>query len=388
MFSPGHYVIFNDDVWVTLGSPTKGIPPSTPNWIKVYSLSVDTKFPYNYKNNSVELFDYNKIIYMNNSLYMCIDNPNSSTLENGINIFINKKYKNVLVNIYINDNTYSIVKDAEYNTWVTSKDLLSKTNRDDIYTDIFSKLSANNIMNAINDLENKHGFSDNIKYIIIDEDSTVKIYDFNILSSVKSLPALLTCNAPDEFLTRIQSNIVYPVTLTPSEIKPSRKLDNGNITSIDQLNYYSDIHLGTSIKRRTDDPMIVDNFSGLKNEIFNTMYRHSGNYSPIFNEIELFRSPGLTNSYGNGNYKFDTDLNHFGRIKERLVSKVNRFKNILKLKNSPNNKSIYPMLDEYGYHPIDFFIFKSTWDYEYHIECNEVTQIPPIITNQSIVNKK
>ena len=42
------------------------------------------------------------------------------------------------------------------------------------------------------------------------------------------------------------------------------------------------------------------------------------------------------------------------------------------------------MLDEYGYHPIDFFVFKSTWDFEYHVECNEVTQVPPVITNQSI----
>jgi hypothetical protein len=42
---------------------------------------------------------------------------------------------------------------------------------------------------------------------------------------------------------------------------------------------------------------------------------------------------------------------------------------ILKLRNSEDLKSIYPMLDEFGYLSVDSFIFKSTWDYEYHIEC-------------------
>ena len=37
--------------------------------------------------------------------------------------------------------------------------------------------------------------------------------------------------------------------------------------------------------------------------------------------------------------------------------KVNRFKNLLRLKDSNNDKSIYPMLDEYGYSFSDFFIF-------------------------------
>jgi len=34
-------------------------------------------------------------------------------------------------------------------------------------------------------------------------------------------------------------------------------------------------------------------------------------------------------------------------------------------------KSIYPMVDEFGYHLIDFFIFKSSWDFEYHFETLE-----------------
>ena len=69
-----------------------------------------------------------------------------------------------------------------------------------------------------------------------------------------------------------------------------------------------------------------------------------------------------------GNYKFDTDLTNFGVMKERKFRKVNRVQSILKLREVKDIKSIYPMIDEFGYSFSDFFIFKSTWDLEYSIE--------------------
>ena len=65
-----------------------------------------------------------------------------------------------------------------------------------------------------------------------------------------------------------------------------------------------------------------------------------------------------------GNYKFDTDLTDFGMMLERRVRKVNRTGSVLKLQTN----SIYPMLDEFGYTFMDFFIFRSTWDQGYHFE--------------------
>lgn len=65
-----------------------------------------------------------------------------------------------------------------------------------------------------------------------------------------------------------------------------------------------------------------------------------------------------------GNYKFDTDLTDFGLMLERRVRKVNRKGSVLKLQTN----SIYPMLDEFGYTFLDFFIFRSTWDQGYHFE--------------------
>lgn len=84
-----------------------------------------------------------------------------------------------------------------------------------------------------------------------------------------------------------------------------------------------------------------------------------------------------------GNYTFSTQLTLFGVMKQRVISKVNRKENILKLRNDDTYDSIYPMLDEYGYMVADFFIFKSTWDYEYYLETNK-PQISSVPTLQNI----
>ena len=87
-----------------------------------------------------------------------------------------------------------------------------------------------------------------------------------------------------------------------------------------------------------------------------------------------------------GNYSFDTDLTSFGVVKERKFRKINRIQSVLKLKNDKDVKSIYPMLDEFGYSVTDFFIFKSTWDTEYYTECLDLlqTDIPVLLTNKII----
>jgi hypothetical protein len=210
----------------------------------------------------------------------------------------------------------------------------------------------------------------------------LQIYDFNNLSTIEGLPVLLTCQSPDEFKTRINSNIIESTSLSVSQIKARKELIDGNITSLEQLNYYDGKHLGVTIVKNETDPTLIPNYSKLKNKIYNNLYRHSGYYSPIFNHIELFEAPDLAR--GGGNYKFDTSLTYFGQIRERIFSKVSRRGNILKLRNKGNLKSIYPMLDEFGYQFSNFFIFKSTWDYEYHVECNELPNETLVISNQSL----
>lgn len=398
LFTPGHYVIYEDVVYVTTTNTMIGVIPTLDlNWKRVYSLLQDTNFQYSVDFNN----NYNPIIQMNNRLYLCRENGilvpprprrggqpteaptlNSlSTLENGITIFVNKKWRNVLINIYVNDNTYTTIEDFTLGSFVFKKDNLSKSRRDNLYTDIYSKLTANNFMNAINDLSNFFSFSDKVRYVVINEDLTTQVYDFNNLNTVENLPVLITCEGPDEFLMQTNSLRIRPTTLSISEIKPKRQLDGGEIASMEEINYYTENSLGTIIEENKEDPFKVANYSGLKNNLYNNLFRHSGYYSPIYHDIELFKAASLTQS--NGNYKFDTELTYFGKIKERIVSKINKDKNILKLKNSPDLNSIYPMIDEFGYHTISFYIFKSTWDFEYHIECREIPQIRLIKGNQS-----
>ena len=102
---------------------------------------------------------------------------------------------------------------------------------------------------------------------------------------------------------------------------------------------------------------------------------------PLIYDIDIFESfyadvdshTGTSILYINldGNYIFDTKLSNFGMVKQRIVSKVNRKGPQFKLNFDESNKPIYPMLDEFGYQTTNSFIFKSTWDFEYLIECNK-----------------
>ena len=58
-------------------------------------------------------------------------------------------------------------------------------------------------------------------------------------------------------------------------------------------------------------------------------------------------------------------------MKQRVISKINRKSNILKLRDDDGFKSVYPMVDEFGYTFLNFFIFKSSWDFNYHVECTQ-----------------
>lgn len=83
-----------------------------------------------------------------------------------------------------------------------------------------------------------------------------------------------------------------------------------------------------------------------------------------------------------GNYKFDTDLTNFGLMRERRVRKIGRSGSVLKLRKN----SIYPMLDEFGYTFMDFFIFRSTWDMKYHFESVPSNHNRYYIDERDVVN--
>lgn len=340
-YTSGDFVVHNSIVYRCILYSDSGIEPGiSSNWLRVYSLIPDTNLVYN--------STLNPIIEMNNSYYMINSNISNSTLQNGINIYINKKWKNVLINIDIADNTIPGI---------------SETDRDYLYSELNTKLTAYNFVQCINDISNKYGFTDYINYIIIEEDGSLKRYNYE---NIEGLPFIITCELPDDINIKVNSLDYRPISV-PKELKP-KKLLKSIEPNLSNINFYNNNAIANEIRNNKDILKPSINYSSTVNLTNDIIYRFSGFYMPIFYQIELFESPKLNidNILIEENYKFDTTLSYFGIMKERKIRKVNHKENILKLYNIKNQKSIYPMLDEFGYTFVDSFIFRSTWDTKYH----------------------
>ena len=282
---------------------------------------------------------------MNNSYYMINSNSSNSTLENGINIYINKKWKNILINITITDNTIPN---------------LSEKDRDGLYNDLNKKLTAHNFIQSINNIVNKYDYTDYLNYIIIEEDGSISKYNYN---SIEGLPYYITCETPEEVNMKYSSLNRKPIS-TPKNLKSSRTIESIS-NDLTNLNDYNKVPISAEISKNTNTPMQMINYSGSNDITLDTIYRFSGYYMPIFYDIQLFSKNTFTASVGN--YIFDVDLSEFGIMKERKIRKINKDGSVLKLKNDKGQKSIYPMLDEFGYTTTDFFIFSSSWEFEYYV---------------------
>ena len=319
------------------GSETGNEPGLSTNWTRVYSLKPDTSIVYASLTNP--------IIEMNDSYYMINSNASLSTLENGINIYINKKWKNILINITITDNT---IPD------------LSEKDRDSLYNDLNKKLTAHNFIQSINNIVNKYDFTDYLNYVIIEEDGSVSKYNYN---SIEGLPYYITCETPEEVNMKYNSLNRKPIS-TPKNLKSSRTIESIS-NDLSNLNDYNKVPISAEISKNTNTPRPMVNYSGSNDITLDTIYRFSGYYMPIFYDIQLFSKNTFTASVGN--YIFDVNLSEFGIMKERKIRKINKDGSVLKLKNDKGQKSIYPMLDEFGYTTTDFFIFSSSWEDEYYV---------------------
>jgi len=339
------FVYHNDTVWSASYSTVESEEePGISNlWTRIYSLLPDTNFIYN--------SDSNPIIFMNNRYYLINSNTTDSTLENGIVIYINKKWKNILINININDNTLPNINNAD---------------RDEIYDDLYKKITAYNFIQAINDISNKYEFTDYVKYVVIDENGNTNVYSKD--NNITSLPYIIRCELPDLLEVKVESLDVAQVE-TPPNLKATKNLTGGNIKTLSQLNWFNNVPYAYSIVENQFTPKVFENLHGNKNILKDDLYRFSGYYMPLFYDIQIFEKDFEFKIVGN--YKFDTSLTEFGLMKERRFRKTNRKGSLLKLRDTTDFKSIYPMLDEFGYSTEDFFIFRSTWDMQYHNETVE-----------------
>ena len=256
------YVIHNNIVFRALSAISSGENPSSSKlWGRVYSLEPDTNYIY-------QKYD-NPIILLNNEYYMLINNPRNKTLENGITIYINKKMKNILINIFINDNTTS-------NLYAKERDLL--------YNSLNKKLTATNFIDSINNLSNKYGFTDYIKYVVID-DNGINTYSYD--NNMEKLPYILFAERPEPLNVKVNSLDFLGVNL--NKLKPSKILTDGKINNLNELNYFNNIHIASEIESNNYTPLNVPNYNALSPITNNTIYRFSGNYIPLFYDISLFK---------------------------------------------------------------------------------------------------
>lgn len=348
IYNTNDYVVYNNTLYKSsTDNNFNNNPLSSSSWIYIYSFTANTDLVYGNTKSENNIFDFN------DKLYKCIQNPKNETLDNGIDIFINKKWKNVLVNYYCNDNTFF--------------DYTANTNRDQLYNEMFTKLTANNLIDSLSNIDNLNGFSDNINYYIIEEDGyTFAKYN---LSNLHDLPYLLLAEDPENYQIYYDSLNQVPVSLNQNIYKADNTIIDGQIDNPSQIDYYyNGKNLGVGYK----NVIIKDGVNIQDKRIMDKLpfYKFNGNYMPIFKNIDMFKTSGICDIYGCGdNYIFDTELSNFGMISERIISKVNLEKDVLQFKNKTDVDSIYPMIDEFGYTYIKQFIFKSSWDFKYYVKC-------------------
>ena len=262
------YVVHNSILYKAADTTGKVItfnilPNKSKLWKRVYSLVASTSFVYGRKSNS--------IILHNGEYYRIVNNPNASTLDNGIKIYINHRYKNILVNIYVNDNTIPNLKNS---------------NRDQMYNSINKKLTAKNFIESLNNLTLKNGFSDYIKYVVIYENGIKKQYGYG--SNLTKLPHLLLAERPEQVLVKVDSLEIIPIN--ESKLKPKRSLNDGRITESLQLNHFNNTHMAVDIIQTNDTPNVIKNYNGMTSLSDNVIFRFSGNYMPLFYDVQLFNT--------------------------------------------------------------------------------------------------
>lgn len=255
-------IVHNEVVYSAIDNVETGEEPGiSKKWERKISLVPNSDFEYDYNNNP--------FIRFNNNYYLITSNKTESTLENGIKIYINKKWKNILVNIEIKDNTTSNLKNI---------------NRDELYVELNKKLTANNFINCLNDFSNKYDFIDYLKYIIIDEEGDIKEYDYN---DIEGLPYLINCEFPDELEVKIDSLNTENIDLK-NDLIAKKVLKDGFLDNNEQINYYNGVPIAVKITENKNEPKTFSNFGGNKNLTNNLLYRFSGFYMPIFYDVHMF----------------------------------------------------------------------------------------------------
>ena len=319
---------------------------------------------------------------------------------NAIHVFLNDKFKNILVVInvripiqqsYVNLNNVPVFGE-KYGLY-TSKTLTNKTlyspatGISPVVTKPYDPdlITAANFIDVFDDQNTLSEFDSGVTYYYLSSNgqlgSTGPINIFNSACTMTTIsgwskvdpPFILTINDPELLGTKKHSYA-----------KEALKGPKSNIYSKYKTFYDTNLQQNYNVTEPLARTMTIDisendkniiNSSGRIPEYLNYIYRYNGRYEPIFKDIQLFNNThlyysGNTIKYWDSNYRFDTNLEYFGTIEELIFSKVNPTTTPLKLKNTEQDKSMYPMIDEFGYQYYSRFIFNSNWDKDFYIITN------------------
>lgn len=328
--------------------------------------------------------------------------------SNGVNIFLNKKYKNVLViinkNIPIN-NEFGTLNNVDefgenyglYNgKTLNGVNLLPLTNTG-VTEYNPNDLAASYFTETLNNLNTKSVLNRNkyVCYYYIDEDKNLaktemikfgeSDKDFKHLSNweKKFPPFYLETNTPNSIELKKNSFAVTPLK------GPETNIYDKYLVYSDRrplMQSYIDSPLSRKIEKYETDETINQITHGERIYNTNKINRFVGYYEPIFKNLSMFKPTYYWNSSGSigsisGNYIFNDDLDDFATIEEMMYSKVNEYDNYLKLKNSESERSYFPMVDEIGLSQTSRFIFLSSWDKEFYIKTlNEQTLLTDYVS--------
>ena len=343
--------------------------------------------------------------------------------NDGIHVFLNDKYKNILViinKIIPINNEWRSLNNVDmfgenyglyYGKTLDGMDILPMSGTTDPNRYNPNNLTASYFMESLTNMNRKNVFSyDNfVCYYYIDENSNFAktemiTFKSDIVGSgftdlpnwSKKFPMFyIDVNPPNSILLKKNSYTVTPLKGPETNIY-DKYLVYSNGRPLNQS--YIDEPLSRKIVKFETDETRNSIVHGETMSNTNSINRYIGYYEPIFKSISMFEPTYYWVSGGTyysieGNYTFGDELDQFATTEEIMYSKVNEYDNYLKLKNSDTERSYYPMVDEIGISQTSRFIFLSTWDRNFYIKTlNEQTflqdyvAIPvQVIINPSVV---
>lgn len=299
-------------------------PSNTTYWTKILLYDKNISQTYYVLNNRVYLngilikditpdikkkYTIGDVIIDSNGL-MCVISG-EGFLDNGINLYINNDEKNMIFHIYINDNTIDI----------------SNYNRDTLYTNFNSKLTAKSFIDYIQ--INEIGTFVNNFNITIKTNNVISSYDYN------TFPYRFIFEGSSKINKNITSMFYDKYFINNSLLKNKEVFKYDNIDK-NSLNYYNYAEVAyVENKQPVYFKSSVNTFFGL--------------YSPIMKVV-----PFISNNIIN------TNLSDFGEV-NMFINKKSNFPIILN-----GLELIYPMIDYVGIYNIKYNIFTNQYTKNYY----------------------